>query len=159
MARYEWERLTDETAVEYTRFLAYVSLGPSRSVDAAYRRYCKRVAGEDTAGSRPKVAPGNWQENSSRHKWKDRAHAWDVSKMKAYGGRLVVLWVHGVEVLARKAYKAARKYRPGDQQWGDVLNTYRTIAAHLTPEGVRAVAEAARQLGGSDTPAELESVE
>lgn len=158
MARYEWDRLTDETAVEYQRFLCYTSLGPSRSLDKAYRRYCKRVAGEDEAGARPKVAPGNWQENSTRNRWKDRAHAWDVSKLKAYGNRLVVLWVHGVELLAVKAYRAARRYKPGDDAWADVLNTYRTIAAQLTPEGVRAVGEVARQSAGSDLPAP-ESVE
>jgi hypothetical protein len=153
MARYEWDRLPDETMVEYHRFLAYLALGPSRSADRAYRQYCKRVAGTDEVGARPKVAPGNWQENSARNRWKDRAHAWDISKIKAYGSRLVVLWVHGVELLAEKAYKAARKWKPGDPAWSDVLNTYRTIATHLSPEGVRAVGEVARQSADDLEPA------
>jgi hypothetical protein len=153
MARYDWDRLTDETMVEYQRFLCYTSLGPSRSLDKAYRRYCKRVAGEDTAGGRPKVAPGSWQENSTRNRWRERAHAWDVSKLKAYGNRLVVLWVHGVELLAVKAYRAARRHKPGDDAWADVLNTYRVLASHLSPEGVRAVGEVARQSGDELEPA------
>jgi hypothetical protein len=153
VARYEWDRLAEETAVEYQRFLCYVSLGPSRALDRAYRRYCKRVAGEDEGNSRPKTAPGNWQENSTRNRWRDRAHAWDVSKLKAYGNRLVVLWVHGIELLAAKAYRAARKHKPGDEAWADVLNTYRTIASQLTPEGVRAVGEVARQSADDLEPA------
>jgi hypothetical protein len=153
MTRYDWDRLTDETAVEYQRFLSYLSLGPSRSVDRSYRHYCKRFAGTEAAGARPKVAPGNWQENSTRNRWKERAQAWDVAKIKAYGNRLVVLWVNGIEVLAEKGLRAARRYKPGDDAWADVLNTYRTIATQLTPEGIRAVAEAARQSADDREPA------
>jgi len=154
MSRYAWDQMADESAAEYQRFLAYVSLGPSRSIDKAYRHYCKRLAGADEVGVRAKTAPGNWQQNAVRYRWKDRAQAWDVAKIRAYGNRVVLLWVHGLEVLAEKGLAAARRYKPGDDAWADVLNTFRTVAAHLTPEGVRAVAESTRQPADDSPPVE-----
>lgn len=139
--RHPWDRRPDESLVEYQRFLCYVSLGPTRSIDGAYRKHWAQHAPGEGGGTRPKVAPGNWQENATRNAWKDRAHQWDVSRIRAYGNRLAVLWVHGVETLAAKALRSVKRFNPGDPAWGDVLDTFKLIASQLTPEGIRAVSE------------------
>lgn len=140
-----WDQLPDESLVEYRRFMCYVHLGPLRSIDKAYRKYCKQVAGEDEARKRARTAPGNWTQDSTRHRWRERAAAWDVSRLLTHGNRLVVLWVRGGEKLAERALRGVLRYDIGDPQWGEVLESFKAVSAHLTPEGVRAVAEAARQ--------------
>lgn len=143
--RYPWDQLPDESVVEYRRFMCYVHFGPLRSIDKAYRKWCKQVAGEDEAKKRAKTAPGNWTLDSRKFRWRERAAAWDVARIRMHGPRLVVLWVRGAEKLAERALRGVRKYDIGQPEWAEVLDSFRTVALFLTPEGVRAVAEAARQ--------------
>lgn len=68
-----WSRRSDEEEIWYDRFLAYVALGPSRTVQRA-RKACAHKAG---------IAPvpherEEWATEADRNEWFTRAAAWDA---------------------------------------------------------------------------------
>jgi hypothetical protein len=72
----EWERKPDEPARWYARFEVYRLLGPSRSMEAAYRSV--------TEGSKRKRAVARWYLAAKEWQWKDRAEAWDAVERARY---------------------------------------------------------------------------
>lgn len=138
---YPWDRLPGESVQEFAQFSAYRFCGSARSVDRAYRKYCEQVAGPDEAGGRPRRAPNSWDHLAAKWQWKERAVAWDAAQIRVAAAHIATLWVTGIELLVSKGVVAARKYNPGEKEWRSVIETFQTVALHLTPEGVRALAE------------------
>jgi hypothetical protein len=54
----DWEQLKDENNLHYSWFLAYRNLGPTRTLERAYRV----IKGDETVS-----LPGNWAGISSRN--------------------------------------------------------------------------------------------
>lgn len=79
-----WDRLRGETSRWYARFDVYRSLGPNRSMGAAYKAWhaAENIAHPDTA---PKMratyngvnAPDTVWRVATRWRWTERAEAWD----------------------------------------------------------------------------------
>lgn len=65
-----WERLPDETSLAYAAFRQYRDLGPTRTVDAM-----------------PTVSAHSAQRWSRRHRWIERAHAWDAEAYRIEDAR------------------------------------------------------------------------
>ncbi|MDW8068581.1 MAG: hypothetical protein RML46_06690 [Anaerolineae bacterium] len=63
-----WDRQVGERTEWYLRFLTFLKLGPSRSVERAYRVWVGR---EDVP-----VDPA-WEEMARIWRWEERARAWD----------------------------------------------------------------------------------
>jgi hypothetical protein len=83
------ERLPDESAAAYARFLAYRNLGPARTLDAAYRAF--RGVPE---GSKRCRRPGQWQRESVQFNWAARALAALALKATKPNG-----WAEALEAL------------------------------------------------------------
>ncbi len=66
-----WERRDDESAPAFIAFSVYRDLGPTRSIDAAWRT-------TQTGQNRGKRAPSAWEGWSSRFDWVERAAAYDA---------------------------------------------------------------------------------
>jgi len=71
---HEWERLAGEPIRWFTRFECYRLLGPTRSLDAAYRAALVRSSGR---------VGGGWREAAKRWRWTERAEAWDLWELAA----------------------------------------------------------------------------
>jgi len=67
------ERLANESARAYQAFCIYRDLGPSRSIDQAWRS--RRSSSKGGSARRP----GHWAAWSQKYKWVERAEAYDDS--------------------------------------------------------------------------------
>ena len=67
-----WTRRPKEPANWYARFDAYLSLGPARSLESAFRK-C-RETDPDLSADRPGA---QWYAIARTWEWEDRAHAYD----------------------------------------------------------------------------------
>jgi hypothetical protein len=69
------ERLPDESARAYRAFCVYRDLGPNRSLDRAWERYCTTSdRGKNRKSAR---RPGHWGVWSQKFTWVKRAEAYD----------------------------------------------------------------------------------
>jgi hypothetical protein len=137
MTVHPWDRREGESEADYAKFMAYLSLGPTRTINTAYRSFVGVVAGPDKTGRRSKYPPGSWLALSSRWEWVERTAAWDTHNLRAAALRIAKLWVAGVEVLARKAFRSAKQYNPGDKPWAAVLDTFKVVSANLSFEAIQ----------------------
>ncbi len=68
-----WDKLPEETALWYDRFLTFISLGPARSIEKLYRA---RSEGQETS-LRGKRSSSGWHTKAQEYNWKARAEAHD----------------------------------------------------------------------------------
>jgi hypothetical protein len=73
--RQPWERAPGESAPAHHALQHYLDLGPSRSVDKAFRAHLSVCLHRQPGGGR---AAGRWQRWSREHAWVDRATAHDA---------------------------------------------------------------------------------
>ena len=71
--RHPWDKQEGESSSAHVAFQAYLEIGPSRSLNAAYASRCQK-GGERVARRK---APGVWQRWSRTHNWPERAAEWD----------------------------------------------------------------------------------
>jgi hypothetical protein len=99
-----WERQRGETAIGYALFMAYLKLGPQRTLRAAYASYVSSRRGTGAKGVLPQApgrVSGQYARRSVAWRWAERAKAWDDHV--AEGER---------EAIAKRAQRdAARRYR------------------------------------------------
>lgn len=127
-----WDKLPDEPTDAYARFLTYRNCGPRRSVRRTYATYLKKF--DVRPGDKGIQAPKGWWDESRKFRWAERAGAWDLRNLAAYGARVAVLHVKAIARVAKTNYDAAGKYRPGDPEWGDLMASLRAVAGLITPE-------------------------
>lgn len=76
--RHPWERQEGETAKAFEAFELFRRLGPDRTVQAAWEQYWNRPGNRRKAGGKQAgPAHGYFRAWSSRHRWHERAVAWD----------------------------------------------------------------------------------
>ena len=76
-----WEKMAEETQINYSYFVYYRDLGRTRTIRAAYEAY---ISGELKAGRTPSAVrtqssgfPRRWGEYSTEFNWRERAEAYD----------------------------------------------------------------------------------
>ena len=77
-SRKAWHRRPGETDKGYAALTVYVSLGPARSLDEAFKRHTGK--GFKKLPKARKCVPGNWIRRSVEWDWVQRAQAWDASQ-------------------------------------------------------------------------------
>lgn len=125
-----WERQYGETEPAFIAFLFYRNLGPSRSIDRAYRQF---LADSDAAEDVPRRthAPGNWGEYSVKYEWVHRAREWDVWRLRTYGHRVATLYTWNLERALERQAEAVERFDIGDDGWESVLATFDTLGDQL----------------------------
>lgn len=66
---FEYEQQPRESSPAFRAFAIYRDLGAARSLAAAYASY---------SGAKPGIAPGHWNAWSGKHRWVERAAAYDA---------------------------------------------------------------------------------
>jgi len=130
-------RLPDEPEAAFRRFLAYRNLGPSRTLDAAYRAFPGVKKGVKRCR-----APGQWQRDSVAFHWPARALAWDVSVLAQKGQAIVVRFVDALEFATTKALTALALETTKPTDWAEALKALDIIGSFVPSAAVRRVAEA-----------------
>ena len=78
MPEHPWDRQPGETDSAYQAFELFRRLGPDRTVQAAWEQYWGRPGTRRKAGGKQAgMAHGYFRAWSSRHRWHERAVAWD----------------------------------------------------------------------------------
>ncbi len=95
-----WHKHPQEPALWHGRFHTFLTLGPQRSVYAAYVATWK-ADDKTPAGS----APGAWNESAKTHNWHSRADAYDAHQQELAAAALDQTMTH----LRIAAPKAAQK--------------------------------------------------
>lgn len=141
-----WKQQPTEPGSAYARFLLYRNLGPGRSHRKAYLLYLQRFDGY-RGGLKGLNVPHSWRTESKKFGWVDRAIAWDVNVLQMQGAKIAALHTATVCRLAAKCAERAKRVKPGDDDYGDFLNTVRAVGAFLSPELLRGVQDRYRPVG------------
>jgi hypothetical protein len=75
---HEWDQQPGEPSLWYGRFVAYLALGPSRSVERAYAVVRET---ENLKGQRPGA---KWYDAAHRWNWERRAQAYDAEQRRRF---------------------------------------------------------------------------
>jgi len=133
-----WAQLPGESDESYARFLIYRNLGPKRSLRKGYLHYLRAYDGY-AGGVKGLHPPGCWYEDSGGHFWVDRAAAWDIRNLVAYGSKVAVLHVRAVTLMAEKNLRAVSRLSPGDDGWSGLVASMRLVSDFFTPDVVRGI--------------------
>jgi hypothetical protein len=129
-----WHQKRGEPKGSYARFLIYRNLGPCRTVTAAYQVVKKGA----------ERCPGQWQRDSTKWSWCERAAAWDIAVLLDVGKDVIVGFVNSLRALSRKTLAALNDeaIKPGG--WANVLEAINVLGHFISPEAVeRLCAQAA----------------
>lgn len=73
-----WERRENEPNLWYDRFMAFLLMGPSRSLLGAVHQEEAQKSPKKPSDS----TPGAWKDAANEWKWRERAEAWDEYRRK-----------------------------------------------------------------------------
>lgn len=127
-----WDQQSGESSEAYARFLTYRNLGPGRSLALA-----NRVHGTATARKKTQGANGTWTLESTRHRWKERADAWDVENLKSQGPELVKMWMSAVLSAVTKATQKLADPSCKPKTFKEALAALDQLAGYLTPDVIQ----------------------
>jgi hypothetical protein len=136
----EWDQRSNETDEEYAWFLAYLTLGPSRSLPALIAHYGKGVTKRD---EKRRLRNGSVEGACSRHHWVKRAGAYDVSLMQAALRTSGAAVIEGLREYAVYFLEVMRRTRIKPQTFGDLVNGVQVLAQLFPPEIIAAVLQSA----------------
>ena len=74
-----WDKLADETQTWYDRFITYLGLGPTRTIEATYRERRKTEKGLNS--DRPN---SDWHRRARTYNWEERAAAYDKDRQQTW---------------------------------------------------------------------------
>ena len=155
--RNTWDRLENEPESAYERFLAYRNLGPSRTVERAYRSLigdavapqpvatgAKNGKGKQAGKKSAKKpsAPGQWVHDCAEYNWVQRVTAWDIATLSAAGPKVAAAMIELLGQLAVAGLRTILDHPPKD--FSDALKIWEAIAPYVTPEVIAKLATAQR---------------
>jgi hypothetical protein len=130
-----WDRLSDEPAASYARFLLYRNLGPARTLERAYAAH----AGVPEGTKRHRV-PGSWRRASAARRWVERSAAWDVAMLSQAGREAVAAFVVAVRQISVRLLAAAADADVRLGSWSQVIQTINILGPHIPAELIRQAA-------------------
>jgi len=133
--RKPWDQLENEPDAAYARFLFYRNLGPMRSLDSAYQAYRGKAAN----GRKRQQASGQWQDESAKYSWLQRARLYDIETLSQVGCEAVTSIVVVVREVAKKLKTALEDPELKPKDWESVLKTIDALSKCLPAEAVSAI--------------------
>ena len=127
--RYSWEIQEGEPEEWYANFLLYRNLGPSRSLDKAYRSVSE--------SNKDKEASGGWAAACAEWKWVKRAVQWDIHHLSQEGARAVLAFSSAVTVASVKSLQALTKHEPAS--WSEAIDALKALRGIISDEVIKAV--------------------
>lgn len=160
-----WHQQAGETDQAYIRFLFYLNLGPTRSLQKAYQAYmATNTVPEQVAGTAGAVVqpgdtldtdqgqvldkatksnyyvdkPGLWTGDSARHSWVKRAAAYDVATLTTTGQQVILNFYNALNIIMEKSLKALQKAKFNEEDLPTLLNTVQMVGQYISPEAIEA---------------------
>jgi hypothetical protein len=141
-----WDQLPDEFDSAYARFLAYLHLGPGRSIVKAQRA----AAGPKPPQETPVWASGGWKDDCARHAWVKRSNAYDLHLFRTLGVQAALAYAAAIKALAVRVLNLMAKADPDELK--KLLKSYNVLSQLIPPETLPALlGEGAAGRGGPPT--------
>lgn len=141
-----WDKLPNEPDAAYARFLVYLRLGRTRSLDAAY------AADRGTAPKRAKTRQpsgarrsGTWSDDCATYRWTERALAYDIDALTSKGYETVIDFVNTLAILANKTVKALADEKIKPRGLKAIVEMVNVLGSYIPAETVAAVRADAEQ--------------
>jgi hypothetical protein len=132
-----WEQREDESDAAYVRFLIYRSLGPARSLVAAYQvvepKATKR--NKKQQGNNQQVS-GQWTKDSAQFDWPARASAWDVQMLTEVGRETVINFLNALKLASEKTVAALSNEKIRPTSWRAALEAVILLGSFIPSETV-----------------------
>ena len=136
--RQKWDQQPDETVKDYRRFLAFLGIGPTRTIEAFWR---KSSTDANRRQSRP---PGRLHKLAREHDWHDRAIAHDLHNLLSQNERFAAIMVDTMTNAARLLGEAfLEDFRP--TTWAEGLDGLDRLAKYLPVEQLLRMMDHARE--------------
>jgi hypothetical protein len=133
--RKPWDRLPEEPATMFSRFLCYLHLGPTRSLEAAYRAW--HGAQQGTEGHNPPAASsGAWRRAAKAFKWRERALAFDLANMEAGGLEALVAFSETISRAIAKLLGSLDSMAP-PTSWKEFTEVLHGLSPYISPDLLR----------------------
>ncbi len=137
-----WAQQPDEPGAAYARFLTYLHLGRTRTLEAAiaaWRSANPAKKREKTRAPSKASISGTWAAESSRYEWVARARAWDIEMMVDLGYDTVVDFVNTLSLLASKTLRAAASQQVRPRGLKTILQLVNLLGSFIPAETVAAI--------------------
>jgi hypothetical protein len=141
-----WDRQRNEPEAAFLRFTVYRSLGPARSLQAAYERFLEDSGGASKGTKRHRV-PGQWRRDCAAHDWVSRARAWDIESFAELGQAAVVGYVALMEKAILKSLVRLDRL-DGPDDWGKLLETLHGLSQIIPQSSLAALSRASADRSG-----------
>ena len=125
-----WDRQPTESGPAYAAFRIYLTLGPGRTVERAWREWqAAKGTGKPQPGSRPS---GGYRKWTRAHDWTARAERFDREVMfRAADGECERAALHSATARAHLAHLAARRLgqmKPAELSVKDAIHALRALS-------------------------------
>jgi hypothetical protein len=131
-----WDQCEGESDAAYARFLIYRNLGPSRSLDLAYRTVQEGQDGAPEGAERR--APGRWHNDSRTFAWVERARAWDIAMLAEHGQDAVLAFVGCLKQAAVKVLRSLDRL-DGPADWKTAMESLNVLSSLIPAETIKAM--------------------
>ncbi len=105
-----WDRLPNESDLDFDRFMSYLQLGPERSLIGAHREYLIRH-GKLMPGEPTPAMPPLWNGVCSKHAWNKRCKAYDEYRWTTMKATAEDLARDRVKIMVKEHVEGAQLFR------------------------------------------------
>ena len=141
-----WEQLENEPDRAYARFLVYLHLGPSRSLQDAI----KATKGNERQS-------GQWGRDSSTYNWLSRATAYDINVLAPkLGTEVVINWSIAAQELSKQLVQEIMGGKLRPKNFDQALELFNVLSSLVTPETLQAVQQSVGSYFDNGTGADSE---
>lgn len=126
-----WGQLPNEPDSSFVRFMAYLALGPGRSIRRAYRAWARQRGGNNPQ----QKAAGSWTKDSARFDWPARARAFDLATFNDVGKDAVIALVNAINETSVRTLRALKKSK-GPRDWPEILETLKLLSLAIPAETI-----------------------
>jgi hypothetical protein len=148
-----WGQQEQEPTTWWARFLCFLHLGPTRTLEAAYRAWHGARQGTD-GHTTPASSSGAWRRAAKAFRWRERALAHDAANLETAGLESLVRFN---ELLARATDKLLGSIDSlaAPTSWEEFEKVLHAISPYISPEllrrfQLRPSAEPPAAAGGTD---------
>lgn len=128
--RKPWEQQEGEPDSAYARFCVYRDLGPSRTIEDAYKQH----SGKAKKGAKRQYISGQWSRDSIAYDWVKRATRFDIEMFSTTGIQVVTRWYKSLDIISQKALKNLLENKVKPKGWSESVDATVRIGAFIPAE-------------------------
>ncbi len=129
-----WDQQEGEPDASYNRFLAYLGLGPARSIRKASCVFLRKPMTKKNM----KWQPGSWTHDSRRWHWVERVRAYDRTMVENMGRDTCISFFRGMHLIALRGVEELERTKP--RGWKQAVEALVLVSNYIPPEAAASIA-------------------